>query len=927
MGKMTLDWNEYVKAARNVISEGCVLLENQGVLPLGQGTKVSVFGRIALDYYKSGTGSGGMVNVSKVYTIIDGLKESGVVELNEDLLKIYTDWEEENPFNEGMGWGTEPWSQEEMPLSDEVAKKASENSDIAIVVIGRTAGEDKDSSDTRGAYRLSEIEEDMLSKVRKNFDKVIVLLNIGQLMDLGFIDTYKPEGVMIVWQGGMIGGLGTADVLVGKVAPSGKLTDTAAFNIADYPSTDCFGDPNKAIYKEDIFVGYRYFETFARDKVRYPFGYGLSYTTFDFSDGSVKADINDKKLVVKSCIKNTGAVSGKQVMQVYISAPQGKLGKAARVLGGFAKTNILAPGESEELTVTVPFDLFASYDDKGVTAYPESFLLEAGEYKVYVGDNVRSAQLVNSFTLESDLLIEKLGEAFKPVEAYDRMVASGSGEELAVSYEPVALKTVDERERRLENIPEEIPVKSADISLTQVYTGEKTLDEFIASLSDEDLACIVRGEGMGSSLVTPGTASAFGGVSKSLIGKGIPSLCCDDGPSGMRLDSGMKAFSLPSGAMVASTFNPELISKMYAFTALEMINNNVDVLLGPGMNIHRHPLNGRNFEYFSEDPFVTGVMGSAMMKGLKSHGVSGCAKHFCANNQETGRHTVDSVVSERALREIYLKGFEIAVKDGYCDAIMTTYGQVNGVWTAGNYDLNTKILREEWGFKGVVMTDWWADVNERDEAPAKNNTAAMVAAQNDLYMVVASSENNTAKDNTIEALASGRIKRSELQRCAKNICEFALASVAIKKGTSEEVSIEIINRPTDEDEFDMNNVEYLTLDGEITVSLKDKPSVAGTNYYIPLDIVKLGFYEITLTGSSNLGSLAQIPCTLYYTGVPFLTYTFNGSEGKAVSITKGMAFHNRMAVFRLNVAKNGVDLDSISFKYLKPLDKKYATEE
>lgn len=432
---------------------------------------------------------------------------------------------------------------------------------------------------------------------------------------------------------------------------------------------------------------------------------------------------------------------------------------------------------------------------------------------------------------------------------------------------------------------------------------------------------------MGSSLVTPGTASAFGGVSKSLIGKGIPSLCCDDGPSGMRLDSGMKAFSLPSGAMVASTFNPELISKMYAFTALEMINNNVDVLLGPGMNIHRHPLNGRNFEYFSEDPFVTGVMGSAMMKGLKSHGVSGCAKHFCANNQETGRHTVDSVVSERALREIYLKGFEIAVKDGYCDAIMTTYGQVNGVWTAGNYDLNTKILREEWGFKGVAMTDWWADVNERDEAPAKNNTAAMVAAQNDLYMVVASSENNTAKDNTIEALASGRIKRSELQRCAKNICEFALASVAIKKGTSEEVSIEIINRPTDEDEFDMNNVEYLTLDGEITVSLKDKPSVAGTNYYIPLDIVKLGFYEITLTGSSNLGSLAQIPCTLYYTGVPFLTYTFNGSEGKAVSITKGMAFHNRMAVFRLNVAKNGVDLDSISFKYLKPLDIKYATQE
>ena len=923
MEKITLDWNEYVKSARQVISEGCVLLENNGVLPLKQGTKVSVFGRIALDYYKSGTGSGGMVNVSKVYTIIDGLKESGVVELNEDLLKIYTDWEEENPFNEGRGWGTEPWSQEEMPLSDEVAKAAAEASDVAVVVIGRTAGEDKDSSDTKGAYRLSELEENMLAKVRKNFDKVVVLLNIGQLMDLGFIDTYKPEGVMIVWQGGMIGGLGTADVLVGKVAPSGKLTDTAAYNISDYPSNDCFGDPKQAIYKEDIFVGYRYFETFARDKVRYPFGYGLSYTTFEFTGSNMTVDLDAKVVTVKSTVKNTGAVSGKQVMQVYVSAPQGKLGKAVRVLGGFAKTKVLASGESQELVVTVPFDRFASYDDKGVTAFPESFLLEQGKYEVYAGDDVRSASIVSEFTLSEDMLITKLKEAFKPVEAYERMVATSDGGEIKVSYEPVALKTIDEREKRLQNIPAEIPVTNEEVSLKQVMNGEKTIDQFIASLSDEDLACIVRGEGMGSSLVTAGTASAFGGVSKSLIGKGIPSLCCDDGPSGMRLDSGMKAFSLPSGAMVASTFNPDIVCEMYAFTGLEMINNNVDVLLGPGMNIHRHPLNGRNFEYFSEDPLVTGVMGSAMMKGLKSRGVSGCAKHFCANNQETGRHTVDSVVSERALREIYLKGFEIGVKDGYCDAIMTTYGQANGVWTAGNYDLNTEILRNEWGFKGVVMTDWWASVNERGEEPSKNNTAAMVAAQNDLYMVVACSEKNTADDNTMEALASGRIKRAELQRCAKNICEFALASVAIKKGTPDEISIEIINRPVDEDEFDINNVEYLKLDGELSVPLTDKPSVAGTNYYVPLDIEKLGIYEMTLTGSSKLSSLAQIPCTLYYTGVPFITFTFNGSEGKSVSISKSMPFHNRMGVFRLNVAKNGVDLESISFKYVKPIDGKF----
>lgn len=922
MGKMVLDWNEYIEAARNVISEGCVLLENKdNVLPLKKGCKVSIFGRIALDYYKSGTGSGGMVNVSKVYTIIDGLKESGVVDINEELLGIYTDWEADNPFNEGRGWGTEPWSQEEMPLSDEIARDAAAKSDVAIVVIGRTAGEDKDSSDTKGAYRLSEVEEDMLAKVRANFDKVIVLLNIGQLMDLGFVDTYKPEGLMIVWQGGMIGGLGTADVLVGKVSPSGKLTDTAAYNIADYPSTDCFGDPKKAVYKEDIFVGYRYFETFAKEKVRYPFGYGLSYTDFQFNSSDIKVDISEKKLYVNTTIKNVGDVAGKQVMQVYVSAPQGKLGKASRVLVGFNKTECLLPGESETLVVSVPFDRFASYDDKGVTSFNESFLLEAGRYEILVGDNVRTAQYVDSFSIDSDLLIEELKEAFKPVEAYDRIVASVSNDDaVSLSYEATPLKTVDERVRRIESIPAEIPRSNdTSMSLRQVYSGAKTLDEFVGSLSDEELACIVRGEGMGSSLVTAGTASAFAGVSKSLMSRGIPSLCCDDGPSGMRLDSGMKAFSLPSGAMVASTFNPELISTMYEFTGLEMINNNVDVLLGPGMNIHRHPLNGRNFEYFSEDPYVTGVMGSAMLRGLKRRGVSGCVKHFCANNQETGRHTVDSVVSERALREIYLKGFEIAVKDGYCDAVMTTYGQANGVWTAGNYDLNTEILRNEWGFEGVVMTDWWANVNERGEEPSKSNTAAMVAAQNDLYMVVDCSETNSAKDNTMEALESGKLKRAELQRSAKNICRFALNSVAIKKGTPEEIEIEIVGRPADEDEFDMNNVQYLKLDGELTVSLKDKPSVGGTNYYIPLDIEKLGEYDITLTGSSNLGSLAQIACTLYYTGVPFLTYTFNGTEGKLVGITKNMAFHNRMAVFRLNVAKNGVDLDNISFKYVSPL--------
>lgn len=356
------------------------------------------------------------------------------------------------------------------------------------------------------------------------------------------------------------------------------------------------------------------------------------------------------------------------------------------------------------------------------------------------------------------MLITKLKEAFKPVESYERMVATSDGGEIKVSYEPVALKTIDEREKRLQNIPAEIPVTNEEVSLKQVMNGEKTIDQFIASLSDEDLACIVRGEGMGSSLVTAGTASAFGGVSKSLIGKGIPSLCCDDGPSGMRLDSGMKAFSLPSGAMVASTFNPDIVCEMYAFTGLEMINNNVDVLLGPGMNIHRHPLNGRNFEYFSEDPLVTGVMGSAMMKGLKSRGVSGCAKHFCANNQETGRHTVDSVVSERALREIYLKGFEICVREAQPWTIMTAYNIINGTRASENRELLTDILRGEWGYTGLVMSDWFTYGEQFRE----------INAGNDVKM------GRGMPEHTLQKLESGELSREALDASARRVLEMIL---------------------------------------------------------------------------------------------------------------------------------------------------------
>jgi len=914
--KMILDWDEYIKAARTVISEGCVLLENNGILPLKKGSKVSIFGRIQNRYYKSGTGSGGMVNVTKVIGIPEGLKLSGHVSINEKLEKIYKDWEEENPFNEGLGWGTEPWSQLEMEISDETVKEASEDSDVAIVIIGRTAGEDQDFSDVRGAYKLSEIEEDMLRKVRKNFDKVVVLLNVGSLMDLNTINEINPDALMIIWQGGMVGGLGTADLLTGKVCPSGRLTDTVAYEIKDYASTENFGDPVKNYYAEDIYVGYRYFETFAKDRVRYPFGYGLSYTEFTHDGLSITEDINSK--TVKACVtvKNTGNVSGKDVAQFYISAPQGKLGKPEKVLAGFKKTKLLAPGESETICVDISFDRFASFDDTGATGNAFCFVLEEGCYTVYEGKNVREVNVAGEFTLDSLMVLQQLSEAMSPVESFKRIVPKkdDSGK-IVVGYEDVPVSGIDEPKRRLDNMPEEIQQNfTFKYTLKEVADGNISMERFIAQFTDDDLACIVRGEGMGSDLVTAGTASAFGGVSDYLRKFGIPSVCCDDGPSGMRLDSGATAFSLPNGTMIASTFNPDIIRSLYEFESLEMIYNKVECLLGPGMNIHRNPLNGRNFEYYTEDPYLNGIIAGAMLEGLKKYGVDGVAKHFCGNNQETGRLDVDSVVSQRALREIYLKGYEMIVRANQCNALMTTYGQVNGIWTAGNYDLNTRILREEWGFEGIVMTDWWAKVNNRGQEPSKTNTGAMVRAQNDLYMCNPDAANNLGGDNTLEDLQKGALERAELQRCAINVCKYAMKTMAMKRLYGEDLKVEIVGRVIEDDAFDIENAEYLALKGNITVSLLDKESKAGTNYYIPLDIQELGGYEITVTASSTLGDVAQLPCTLYYTGVPFLTFTFNGTEGKPVSISKKLDFHNRMAVIRLNVAKNGLKLEKIEFR-------------
>lgn len=903
--KRTLDWEKYIKASAAAVAEGVVLLKNNGALPLKSGGEAAVFGRIQLHYYKSGTGSGGLVNVSKVIGITDGLIEAGY-KVNHPLLDEYRAWDEKHPFDRGEGWGSEPWSQAEMPLTDELVKAAAKTSDTAVVVIGRTAGEEMDNKSEKGAYLLSDLEEDMLKKVTAVFPNTVVLLNTAGIIDMSFMDRYDISAVMYVWQGGMVGGTGTAAVLTGKVSPSGKLPDTIAYSVSDYPSDKYFGSGDRDFYCEDIYVGYRYFETFAKDRVRFPFGFGLSYTAFEISSADFTASENE--ITAEITVKNTGSFPGKEVVQIYCSAPQGKLGKPERVLCGFAKTGVIQPGETDKVTVSVPLDRLASYDDSGVTGHKSCWVLEGGEYIFFVGSDVRSAQ--ERFTLAlAERVVKQCRSALAPVTPFQRMV-NRSGE---IAFEDVPL-TDDPNPRDHAELPAEIPQTGyRGIKLWDVYSGKNTLEEFTAQLSDYDLSCIIRGEGMGSPKVTAGTAAAFGGVSEQLKAMGVPCGCCSDGPSGMRLDCGTKAFSLPNGTLLASTFNRELMTELFSYMGLEMHANRVDCLLGPGMNIHRHPLNGRNFEYFSEDPFLTGQIAAAELHGLQTAGVTGTIKHFCANNRETNRHFLDSAVSERALREIYLKGFEIAVREGGATSVMTTYGSVNGVWTGSNYDVNTTILREDWGFNGFTMTDWWANLNRRGKAPDKSDFAAMAMAQNDVYMVTA--DGAECHDNTLNSLEQGELTRVELQRNAMNILRFLLTTHALKRMSGCDDETEIINRPADNSDISSTDIEFHDIDEQLTLDLSDIPTDQGSSYAFGLNLSKPGFYKITITASSELSELSQTPVTLFALGVACGTYTFGGTAGKPVEIAHSTPMFSRFTALRLYFGGSGLKLHSIRFEY------------
>lgn len=915
MEQYTLDLEKYASIARQVSAESCVLLKNDNkVLPLRNNDKVAVFGRIAFNYYKSGLGSGGLVNTRYVVSILDALRENKNITLDEKLIKVYEEWIKENPYDEGKGWGKVPWSQKEMKLEDSVVKDASD-ADIALVIIGRTAGEDQDSKNEPGSYLLTEDEESMIEKVSKTFKRVAVILNVGNIIDMKWVEKYNPSSVLYVWQGGQEGGNGVVDVLTGKVNPCGKLTDTIAKNIEDYPSTENFGDIEKNYYKEDIYLGYRYFETFAKDKVIHPFGYGLSYTNFNIK-GKISS-VTSEEVIVEANVTNIGDVSGKEVVQVYIEAPQGKLGKATRSLVGFAKTNVINPLENETIEIKIPKYYIASYDDSGITGYKSAYVLEEGNYKVYIGSDVRSANISGEYDQEFTV-VEKLEEAYAPIDSFERFtpILNEDGN-YKVTMEDVATRTINLYERIKEGREEEIPYTgNRGYNLGDVFDKKVELDDFVAQLSDDDLISIFRGEGMCSPKVTPGTAAAFGGVTDELRNFGIPVACCADGPSGIRMDCGTKAFSLPNGTALGCTFNIELVQELYKMTGKELRKNKIDSLLGPGMNIHRNPLNGRNFEYISEDPLLTGKISAAQVSGIQSQGVATTVKHFCANNQEVGRRLSDSVISERALREIYLKGFEIVVKESNARSVMTSYGAVNGIWTAGSYDLCTTILRKEWGFDGIVMTDWWAEANIEGEKSKKENKYPMVLAQNDIYMCVADSKSNPENDNVKEKLETGDINRSDLQRNAKNILNFIMKSPSmlheLDRISKEE--LDEINEKEDND-FSIENIVYYKADkntNDIIIDGSIFKNQKGNSENFGICVNEYGIYDISIKMKSDQGSLAQLPLSVYHNNVLKSTITIRGTEGEFITENRPLGFLFGLNHYiKLYFGADGLDIDKV----------------
>lgn len=716
-GRRVTSSKKHIDLAHKIASEGIVLLKNDGILPLNEGSRIAIFGKAQIDYVSGGGGSG---EVHPLYNrnVYEGFKvkeEEGKISIFHKLSHFYEDAiekaKEEHP---SMLLRFMYFEEPEIP--QDLLKEAKENADVAVVTISRYSVEGGDRSSEKGDFYLSDAENKMIQDVCEHFENVIAVMNVGGMIDSEwFKNNDKIKGSLLIWNAGMEGGLATAEIVLGEVNPSGKLTDTFAKTFADYPSSENFADSQMFVkYYDDIYVGYRYFETIpgASEKVNYPFGFGLSYTSFSLTD--VEAKQEGEYILARVTVTNTGNVAGKEVVQFYYSAPQGKLGKAARELGAFQKTKLLAPGERETIELSLKIDDMASYDDVG-KCEKSAYVLECGEYSFYVGNSVRNT-VKTEFTYnvgEEFRVTKKLSERMPPVDLEKRLCSDGTYEEMPKNvrkkYEEVSCPALAKNPR------------TDKIMFDDVADGKISLDDFVAQLDAEYIAKLLGGKpNFGVSNVGGiGATIEKNGVDRY----GVPCALATDGPAGVRISPacGIATTAFPCATLMACTWNLELAEEMGVCGALEAKENNLMIWLTPALNIHRSPLCGRNFEYYSEDPYISGKMAASIVRGIQSQNIAATPKHLACNNKEVNRRDCDSIVSERAIRELYIKGFEICVKESSPRLLMTAYNPINGVRSCENYDMITAILREEWGYQGAVTTDWQTYGYQPNEILAGND--------------------------------------------------------------------------------------------------------------------------------------------------------------------------------------------------------------
>ncbi len=699
------DKQKSIQIARSAATQGMVLLKNEdNLLPLKEGSRITLAN--AETYYRGGGGSAD-VFCDYVVSVAQGLQ---------------------NKAKDGK-------------LS------ICEDSDTIVAVFARISGEEEDYYAVKGQYYPTDEELAYFDEIQKNdtIKDVVLLLNIPTVIDLTWIEKYsKIKSVLIIWLPGMEGGNAVADILCGDVAPSGHLTDTFAYDCYDYPSSLDFEKKQSAYpYEEDIFVGYRYFETFNKERVLYPFGFGLSYTEFELDCQEFKADGDTVEISVS--VKNTGKHNGAEVVQIYASAPEGLLDHPTVELKGFRKTKVLQPNESQVLHFTIPKKDLASFDDTGVTGVLGGYVLEKGDYAFYFGNNARDIRECGTMTVSEMEVVSQY--SLKLTSPVDRRLNSKGNYVSAWIGEAEVEKEIDTV------APEKL------YKLQDVADGIIDMHTFIAQMSDDELIEI-------SSAQPPAFPRGTAGIGNNKK-YGIPNIQTADGPAGLRKTVPTVCF--PCATLLACAWDYDTVYSVGRGIGEEGIYFDIDVLLAPGLNIHRNPLCGRNFEYYSEDPLVSGKAAAAFVDGVQSSGMLCTLKHFAANNKEINRFHISSQVSERAMREIYLKGFEIAVKESNPGFIMTSYNLLNGTHTSAHHGLLTGIVRNEWGYQGAFMTDWRVPERQWREIKAGNNIKMPYGYPKEISL---------AK----EMVQKGRLERRELMVNAEYILNSIMRSERFRVG-------------------------------------------------------------------------------------------------------------------------------------------------